>query len=98
MTSVDMRILGLALVVASLVLGGGGVAYRSHAGEQFGMTRIDDAPQLRACGAPKLMRPLRMQVPSRASGRRVINLSTRGYNYLSGSAEPTPPLPASASD
>ena len=99
MTPVNMRILGSVLVIVSLALGGGGVAFRSQAGEahaQFGMTLIDQAPATRAsCVARKA---LRVQLPRRASNRRVVHLSTRGYNYRDGAATPTSSFPASKRD
>ncbi len=97
MTCVNMRILGSMLVIVSLVLGGGGVVYRLQAGEahaQFGMTLVDRAPPTKSsCAARKA---LRVQLPRRAANRRVVNLSTRGYNYRGGEATATNSLPASA--
>lgn len=97
MTSETMRILGSVLVMVSLVLGGGGVAYRSLAGEahaQFGMTLVDQAPPAKSsCAAP---RSLHLRLPRRASNRRVVNLSTRGYNYRDGTATPENSPPAGA--
>jgi len=86
-----MRAFGMLLVVASLVLGSGGVAYRSHASsalgehEQFGMTPIQapEASRAVACPAPK---PLEIRMPKRAQ-RRVVSLTNRGYNYRGGLAE-----------
>ena len=98
MTLVNMRILGSVLVIVSLALGGGGVAYRLQAGEvhaQFGMTLIDQAPATRACVARK---PLRVKLQRRASNRRVVHLSTRGYNYRDGAGTPTSSFPASKRD
>ena len=97
MTSVNMRILGSVLVIVSLVLGGGGVAYRSQAGEahaQFGMTLVDQAPPTKPSCLARTS--LRVQLPRRAANRRVVNLSTRGYNYRGGEATATNSLPASA--
>ena len=97
MTCVNMRILGSLLVIVSLVLGGGGVAYRLQAGEahaQFGMTLVDQAPPTKSsCAARK---SLRIQLPRRESNGRAVNLSTRGHNYRDGAETPTSSLPASA--
>ncbi len=92
-----MRALGLLLVAGSLVLGGGGVAYRSHASsafgehEQFGMTPIHgpDPELATACRAPQ---PLEIRLPKRAR-RRVVSLTNRGYNYRGGLAELSRPQP-----
>jgi len=92
-----MQWFGMLLVVASLVLGSGGVAYRSHASsvvgghEQFGMTPAQGlgtpatAPVVRAaaCPAPQ---PLEIRLPKRAR-RHVVSLTNRGYNYRGGLAD-----------
>lgn len=98
MNGVDMRTLGLALVIASLLLGSGGVAYRTQAGEaneQFGLTLAEPeaAPEPLYCEEPPTTR---MRLPRRTSGKHVINLSNRGHNYRSGPAKPADSLPASA--
>ncbi len=92
-----MRVLGLLLVVGSLALGGGGVAYRSHASSavsehaQFGMTPIQGPSQARAaaCLAPQ---PVEIRLPKRAR-RRVVSLRNRGYNYRGGLGELSRPQP-----
>lgn len=77
-----MRILGLTCVVLSLVLGGGGVAYRSQAGEpadQFGMSQAEPAREDPGhCALPE---KLRLKLPRRASASPTVNLSNRGMNY-----------------
>ena len=103
-----MRALGLLLVAGSLVLGSGGVAYRSHAGnalgdhEQFGMTSIRsphgglDGARAVACPAPA---PLEIRLAKRTQ-RRVVSLTNRGHNYGGGLAElsrPQPPASAQPS-
>ncbi len=93
-----MRTLGLTLVVASLVLGSGGVAYRTHAGEgqeQVGMTLLETGQE--SCELPQRMR---LRLPNRASAKRMINLSNRGMNYRGLAQQPMRPdaPPASPRD
>ena len=96
----EMRLLGPALIVASLVLGSGGVALRSHAAslqaldanDQFGMTLI--RRQQTSCEAGS---PARLDLPRRVGNRRIVSLDTRGYNY-SNRARPLRQVPASAAN
>jgi hypothetical protein len=93
MTRVDMRILGLGLIIASLVLGAGGVGYTSESRAQFGMTRIDEGG---SCEAPTSR--ARLKLPRIKAHQRVLSLSNRGHNYGGMAQKQKPQVPASARD
>jgi len=91
-----MRVLGMVCVAVSLLLGSGGVAYRSQAdvvaplgvsseSAQIGMTEIRPrslvAQASTHCPLPPPNRPLRIELSSGRSARGIISINTRGYNY-----------------
>jgi hypothetical protein len=87
-----MRVLGLALVTASLLLGTGGVIYRPALAQESRARVADPEPEMcRADSTPLGVelgaRRARIAVP--AGGGSVVSLGTRGFNY----SRPGDPIP-----
>ena len=92
-----MRGLGLVLVAVALLLGSGGVAYRSQAesqlpqtpgseSQQIGMTEIPSELLARQSAkecAPRSA-PARIELLARPGASSAIVLNTQGYNYRRG--------------
>jgi hypothetical protein len=97
-----MRVLGSALIIASLVLGSGGIAFRlagdARASESAASETSETAPQStprhedQVC-VPREPARLRIdlsRLSDREGGEEVVPLNTRGYNYAPGTAFQAP--------
>jgi hypothetical protein len=88
-----MRALGIALVLASLALGTGGVAYRPQAQAQAPSPAPEaaapDAEQEICRARPEEIQVRRARIAAPQVTRRIVSLGTRGYNY----ARPGDPVP-----
>ena len=102
-----MRTIGIALIMASLALGTGGVSIRpasasegsttvaEYAGETVGNGVADKLQPSNACKVPEPARPVAIRIPlGRFKNQNYVHLNTRGYNYPSPDDPPERSVPS----